>query len=58
MKGERTVVDAGQHCLDLTVVVRSLPKTGNRIVFEASDRERVALASFLDILAVDMLRQT
>lgn len=55
MKGEKPVVDAGQHCLDLTVVVRSLPKTGNRIVFEASDRERVALASFLGILAVDML---
>jgi uncharacterized metal-binding protein YceD (DUF177 family) len=56
MKGEKPVVDAGQHGLDLTVVVRSLPRTGNRIIFEASDRERTALAAFLGILSVDTLK--
>mgnify|MGYP006940439435 FL=1 len=56
MKGEKPVVDAGQHGLDLTVVVRSLPRTGNQIIFEASDRERTALAAFLGILSVDTLK--
>ncbi|MCM2505805.1 DUF177 domain-containing protein [Aureimonas altamirensis] len=55
MKDEKPVVDAGRRCLDLTVVVRSLPKTGNRVTFEASDKERAALAAFLEILSVDAL---
>lgn len=55
MKGEKPVDAAGRHCLDLTVVVRSLPKTGHRIAFEASDKERTALAAFLGILTVDAL---